>query len=818
MKHTARRLISVALIAVLFCGTVGLTRSFAMTYNAFTAKTSLTKAELVAALNDTALKTEIANSMAQAAVNDYGGSLADAKVAYTAVAPYLVATEAYFILLTQQMQGTTTDLSFATYFSAMNSFLEKYDEQADQIEAYKEAGNYAAMTSLCKTISSAVVQALVDRGILNAADVSGLIEGGGEETCILRFFPNIGVSGVAQPADKTISFGKAIGDLPIPVKEGYTFDGWEGMIGGVWKKADPTSVFQIGDSNKTDDGYFVYLNATWTKHQANIELTLQSSFNHKSTIPVSWGSVRFEHPATDYDPDLALISSIIAADANNKDLTVNEIKKLGFTDVRMYDNHGENDNHSVLEYIGSQKMNINGQDTMVVLVDIRGTEGTDEWISDFTIGSGGIHTGFGNAELKVYDQLQYFMQHLMPNNLLPRKYLITGHSRGAAVANLLAFDIINKMRLNKEDVYAYTFATPNVADKNKTPDVLSTTKYNNIFNFVNPQDTIPYVPLADWGYAKFGRTIRLPSNGENNNAFKSAFKTYTGKDYTTFEEGEAGRVYMVSLFKWCFPTKADYLKYETSIASLAGKELGKTGEVFQKLDWIALIKILTNDLFGDLKLKAASILINIGDHVKGDEFAYNHAQEAYVAWAKNVTASDVGGRQVTGTVVQVACPVDIDVVDADGNIFGQTRNNIVTKTTPDQADVFVIGDEKFVYMPQDKGFKISIRGTGSGVMEYSVRTIDQSTGETLGQKQFSNVAISEGKLFFTEVGGGIATTDVGLSVTDNIGKPTFTVNQNGTETAVKQCFKLWGKTTTWDKTPLNWFLLIVCFGWIWMAF
>ncbi|MDR0530787.1 MAG: hypothetical protein LBG83_01805 [Oscillospiraceae bacterium] len=32
------------------------------------------------------------------------------------------------------------------------------------------------------------------------------------------------------------------------------------------------------------------------------------------------------------------------------------------------------------------------------------------------------------------------------------------------------------------------------------------------------------------------------------------------------------------------------------------------------------------------------------------------------------------------------------------------------------------------------------------------------------------------------------------------------------------CFKLWGKSTTWEKTPLNWFLLIVCFGWIWMAF
>ena len=31
-------------------------------------------------------------------------------------------------------------------------------------------------------------------------------------------------------------------------------------------------------------------------------------------------------------------------------------------------------------------------------------------------------------------------------------------------------------------------------------------------------------------------------------------------------------------------------------------------------------------------------------------------------------------------------------------------------------------------------------------------------------------------------------------------------------------FKLWGKVTTYKKTFLNYLLLILCFGWIWMAF
>jgi len=33
----------------------------------------------------------------------------------------------------------------------------------------------------------------------------------------------------------------------------------------------------------------------------------------------------------------------------------------------------------------------------------------------------------------------------------------------------------------------------------------------------------------------------------------------------------------------------------------------------------------------------------------------------------------------------------------------------------------------------------------------------------------------------------------------------------------KQYFKLWGKVTRWEKNFWNWILLIVCFGWIWMA-
>ena len=41
---------------------------------------------------------------------------------------------------------------------------------------------------------------------------------------------------------------------------------------------------------------------------------------------------------------------------------------------------------------------------------------------------------------------------------------------------------------------------------------------------------------------------------------------------------------------------------------------------------------------------------------------------------------------------------------------------------------------------------------------------------------------------------------------------------HGVDLLISANFKLWGKTTGWPKTPLNWILLILGFGWIWMWF
>jgi len=71
--------------------------------------------------------------------------------------------------------------------------------------------------------------------------------------------------------------------------------------------------------------------------------------------------------------------------------------------------------------------------------------------------------------------------------------LVTGHSLGAAVANLLAVglnDDPGDLNIGSGDIYAYTFGTPNVEKDIPTPVV-----HDNIFNMLNERDFVTWIPV-----------------------------------------------------------------------------------------------------------------------------------------------------------------------------------------------------------------------------------------------------------------------------------------------------------------------------------
>lgn len=110
-------------------------------------------------------------------------------------------------------------------------------------------------------------------------------------------------------------------------------------------------------------------------------------------------------------------------------------------------------------------------------------------------------------EINQYFELKYEFYRNLNVNLH-----ITGHSRGAAVANLYAKYVSDNRKLGTIDknlfankVVAYTFATPNVEKFHS-----AMTNYNNIFNFCFYEDFVPTIPLTmptdGWDYWKYGYT------------------------------------------------------------------------------------------------------------------------------------------------------------------------------------------------------------------------------------------------------------------------------------------------------------------------
>ncbi len=95
--------------------------------------------------------------------------------------------------------------------------------------------------------------------------------------------------------------------------------------------------------------------------------------------------------------------------------------------------------------------------------------------------------------------------------------LITGHSMGAAVANLVGDALNCSEEWDNNNVYTYTFATPNVGQN-------ITTEHANIFNILNRNDYVTLLPFSLipsaiageclWGRYGIDIPITMP-NGEN---------------------------------------------------------------------------------------------------------------------------------------------------------------------------------------------------------------------------------------------------------------------------------------------------------------
>lgn len=171
--------------------------------------------------------------------------------------------------------------------------------------------------------------------------------------------------------------------------------------------------------------------------------------------------------------------------------------------------------------LGHHTVTYDGETKQVVAVVIRGTNGSiEEWSSNFDMGNrsqfrsydewtnANNHKGFDVTTNRILDYLQSYTKSkgLNTSNTV---YWVTGHSRGAALANLLAAKLVD----NGKTVYAYTFAAPNTTVSTSA----GAAKYNCIFNLINEDDFVPCVPMTAWNFRRYGvsATLDMTSSMEN---------------------------------------------------------------------------------------------------------------------------------------------------------------------------------------------------------------------------------------------------------------------------------------------------------------
>lgn len=236
-----------------------------------------------------------------------------------------------------------------------------------------------------------------------------------------------------------------------------------------------------------------------------------------------------------YKKQLAVLSSLLAADTyknvyievtkgatgGSSKSQVEFAKLFGLEDVEDIKVDGyKDDPDDVTEFVvGHRSVNYKNQKREIIVMAVRGTNGTNaEWSSNFDVGAdddayynrvGYVHPdwknkinhkGFdvtANRVLKKYDA--YVKKYKLNDSTIKKSILITGHSRGAAIANLLGAHFAGD---NKYKSYTYTFACPG----NTTDRDAANTKYNSIQNIVNEDDIIPYLPLKKWGFRRYGTT------------------------------------------------------------------------------------------------------------------------------------------------------------------------------------------------------------------------------------------------------------------------------------------------------------------------
>ncbi len=378
----------------------------------------------------------------------------------------------------------------------------------------------------------------------------------------------------------------------LPIFENYMSQrGWQGQTNDAVPAVQHDRHFELMDqvdSIELVTPYREKIPTKWLYNSSGLGFARESWVNYKEnilgknvTLKYNYSDAYLLSDNKKVDSKLAQFSMTASAIAYYRQKAVELMKDCGYSCKAYWNNGKPGDVHHVSFLVGHKVIN----NKTVIAVWVRGTSSNFEWESNFEIGKGGTHRGF---ELAQKEMAEIIEKYIKDNNIEGRlKFWITGHSRGAAVANLYAKWL--KRYYNSSNIYAYTYATPRVSTRGTSKG------YMYIHNFLNVNDFVTELAPAKWGYKRYGEDIKLPHNvktdkllsqidsrllngftKEENDELIDAFLDYAGNGVLDYYE-ESGFMFTK------FLSPADVLKNIVSVATSKKSNITKAKEAVPRL-------------------------------------------------------------------------------------------------------------------------------------------------------------------------------------------------------------------------------------------
>ncbi len=485
---------------------------------------------------------------------------------------------------------------------------------------------------------------------------------------------------------------------------------------------------------------------------------------------------------TQYNPRLAVLTCALSQavyNANGSENTDSYISRslnnLGFSCLQWYGNTNIN---SVAYAIAQKKVLINGEIRPVLLVIVRGTVG-EEWIGNLLVSKDSYesyHASFRSAA----DDVLFSVETYCRNYALPvasTRAVITGHSRGAAVADLVAHDLNTSSDMFK-DLVAYTYAAPSCT-KNPVAD-------SNIFNIIYAYDVVGYMPYQ--GFGKYGKNYYIGMPGKTAPAaVQAAFERYSGIPYenvgndllvelavrtpeVVFDFLGDGRLFGKRAGEWAAYLLGKFLEEHPSDNAVTRAHSGENyiAWVYNAgIDYTMSPQAILEDVMSRNQIIKNSILDITTGPFAGILNSMSELNRKRTAFAiTNAAAYTEGGSYFMG----YECPVNVEVYDESGNLLGAFQDHNVIA---ENDDLFLFSEEThdFIVAPADRILTLRVTGTGEGSMYVVLSHFDgdaEDVGET-GSNEYIEIPVHTGEVFELQLrGAGIPDNLVILSSEGNV--------------------------------------------------